>query len=365
MMKHLGKTLLATATVVSIGTAAQAEEVVNVYNWSDYIAEDTLDNFQEATGIRPVYDVFDSNEVLEAKLLSGSSGFDIVVPSNQFLGKQIKAGAFMPLDRSKLPNWENLDPTLLRALETNDPGNQYSVPYLWGTNGIGYNVDKVQEVLGDDAPLDSWALIFDPQYASKLASCGISMLDSADEMLPSALSYLGLDPNSTSADDLKKAEELLLAVRPHITYFHSSRYITDLANGDICVAAGYSGDVFQAAYRAEEAENGVNISYIISKEGTALWFDMMAIPKDAPNADNAHAFINYIMRPDVIAPITDYVAYANPNKASDELVDPEIRNDPAIYPTDEVLERLYVNVPRPMSAQRLMTRTWSRIKSGR
>ncbi len=365
MMKHLGKTLLATATVVSIGTAAQAEEVVNVYNWSDYIAEDTLDNFQEATGIRPVYDVFDSNEVLEAKLLSGSSGFDIVVPSNQFLGKQIKAGAFMPLDRSKLPNWENLDPTLLRALETNDPGNQYAFPYLWGTTGIGYNPEKVKAVLGEDAPVNSWDLVFKPENMEKLASCGVAFLDAPAEIIPSALFYLGLDPNSTSADDLKKAEELLLAVRPHITYFHSSRYITDLANGDICVAAGYSGDVFQAAYRAEEAENGVNISYIIPKEGTALWFDMMAIPKDAPNADNAHAFINYIMRPDVIAPITDYVAYANPNKASDELVDPEIRNDPAIYPTDEVLERLYVNVPRPMSAQRLMTRTWSRIKSGR
>lgn len=365
MMKHLGKTLLATATVVSIGTAAQAEEVVNVYNWSDYIAEDTLDNFQEATGIRPVYDVFDSNEVLEAKLLSGSSGFDIVVPSNQFLGKQIKAGAFMPLDRSKLPNWENLDPTLLRALETNDPGNQYAFPYLWGTTGIGYNPEKVKAVLGEDAPVNSWDLVFKPENMEKLASCGVAFLDAPAEIIPSALFYLGLDPNSTNADDYPKAQDLLMSVRPHITYFHSSKFITDLANGDICVAAGYSGDVFQAAYRAEEAENGVNISYIIPKEGTALWFDMMAIPKDAPNADNAHAFINYIMRPDVIAPITDYVAYANPNKASDELVDPEIRNDPAIYPTDEVLERLYVNVPRPMSAQRLMTRTWSRIKSGR
>ena len=367
MKQSMHRSLLALTTATLLGGAAiaQAEGKLNIYNWSDYIAEDTIANVEQEPGIKVTYDVYDANEVVDAKLLTGNSGFDIVVPTNNFLTKQVQAGVYMELDHSKLPNMSNLNPELMKQMESIDPGSKHSIPYLWGTNGIGYNVDKVQEVLGDDAPLDSWALIFDPQYASKLASCGISMLDSADEMLPSALSYLGLDPNSTSADDLKKAEELLLAVRPHITYFHSSRYITDLANGDICVAAGYSGDVFQAAYRAEEAENGVNISYIIPKEGTALWFDMMAIPKDAPNADNAHAFINYIMRPDVIAPITDYVAYANPNKASDELVDPEIRNDPAIYPTDEVLERLYVNIPRPMSAQRLMTRTWSRIKSGR
>jgi len=301
MMKHLGKTLLATATVVSIGTAAQAEEVVNVYNWSDYIAEDTLDNFQEATGIRPVYDVFDSNEVLEAKLLSGSSGFDIVVPSNQFLGKQIKAGAFMPLDRSKLPNWENLDPTLLRALETNDPGNQYAFPYLWGTTGIGYNPEKVKAVLGEDAPVNSWDLVFKPENMEKLASCGVAFLDAPAEIIPSALFYLGLDPNSSSAEDYPKAQELLMSVRPHITYFHSSKFITDLANGDICVAVGWSGDILQAAARADEAENGVEVKYVIPKEGAAMWFDMMAIPKDAKNVDNAYAFMDYILRPEVIA----------------------------------------------------------------
>lgn len=364
-MKTFGKTLLALSLTAAVAGAAQADsKVLHVYNWSDYIAEDTLANFEKETGIKVTYDVYDSNEVVDAKLLTGRSGFDIVVPSNNFLTKQIKAGVYLELDHSKLPNMVNLNPELMKQMESIDPGSAHSIPYLWGTNGIGYNVEKVKAALGDDAPLDSWALIFDPQYASKLASCGVSVLDSADEMLPSALSYLGLDPNSNDAEDLKKAEELMLAVRPYITYFHSSRYISDLANSDICVAAGYSGDVFQAAYRAEEAENGVEISYIIPKEGTALWFDMMAIPKDAPNPEEAHAFINYIMRPDVIAPITDYVAYANPNKASDELVDPEVRNDPAIYPSDEVMSRLYVNVPRPMAAQRLMTRTWSRIKSG-
>ena len=364
MMKHLGKTLLATATVVSIGTAAQAEEVVNVYNWSDYIAEDTLDNFQEATGIRPVYDVFDSNEVLEAKLLSGSSGFDIVVPTNQFLGKQIKAGAFMPLDRSKLPNWENLDPTLLRALETNDPGNQYAFPYLWGTTGIGYNPEKVKAVLGEDAPVNSWDLVFKPENMEKLASCGVAFLDAPAEIIPSALFYLGLDPNSTNADDYPKAQDLLMSVRPHITYFHSSKFITDLANGDICVAVGWSGDILQAAARADEAENGVEVKYVIPTEGAAMWFDMMAIPKDAKNVDNAYAFMDYILRPEVIAEISNYVAYANGNQASKSMIDESVLTDPGVYPSDETLAKLFTLAELPANIERTRTRLWTRVKSG-
>ena len=364
MMKHLGKTLLATATAVSISTAATAEEVVNVYNWSDYIAEDTLDNFQKETGIRPVYDVFDSNEVLEAKLLSGSSGFDIVVPSNQFLGKQIKAGAFLPLDRSKLPNWENLDPTLLRALETNDPGNQYAFPYLWGTTGIGYNAEKVKAVLGDDAPLNSWDLVFKPENMEKLASCGVAFLDAPAEIIPSALFYLGLNPNSTDAADYPKAQELLMSVRPHITYFHSSKFITDLANGDICVAVGWSGDILQAAARAEEAENGVEVSYVIPKEGAAMWFDMMAIPKDAKNVDNAYAFMDYILRPEVIAGISNYVAYANGNAASKPMIDESVLTDPGVYPSDETLAKLFTLAELPANIERTRTRVWTRVKSG-
>ena len=367
MKRPMKKTLLAMTTAALLGGvgAAQADGKLNIYNWSDYIAEDTIANFEKETGIQVTYDVYDSNDVLDAKLLTGRSGFDLVVPSNNFLTKQIKAGVYLELDHSKLPNMSNLNPELMKQMESIDPGSKHSIPYLWGTNGIGYNVEKVKAALGEDMPLDSWALIFDPKYTSKLSSCGISMLDSADEMLPNALAYLGLDPNSTSADDLKKAEELLLGVRKDITYFHSSRYISDLANGDICVAAGFSGDIFQAAARAEEAENGIDIKYIIPKEGATLWFDMLAIPKDSSNPENALAFINYVLRPDVIAPITDYVAYANPNKASDELVDPDIRTDPAIYPSDEIMSRLYVNVPRSMAGQRLMTRAWSRIKSGR
>ncbi len=366
-MKHpMQKSLLALTTAALLGGAGvtHAAGQLNIYNWSDYIAEDTIANFEKETGIQVTYDVYDSNDVLDAKLLTGRSGFDIVVPSNNFLTKQVQAGVYMELDHSKLPNMSNLNPELMKQMESIDPGSTHSIPYLWGTNGIGYNVEKVEAALGGEAPPNSWALIFDPQYTSKLSSCGISMLDSADEMLPNALAYLGLNPNSSDAEDIKKAEELLLGVRKDITYFHSSRYISDLANGDICVAAGFSGDIFQAAARAEEAENGIDIKYIIPREGATLWFDMLAIPKDSSNPDNAHAFINYILRPDVIAPITDYVAYANPNKASNELIDQDILNDPAIYPSDEVMSRLYVNVPRSMAGQRLMTRAWSRIKSG-
>ncbi len=341
-----------------------AEEVVHVYNWSDYIAEDTLENFQKETGIRVIYDVFDSNEVVEAKLLSGRSGYDIVVPSNNFLAKQIKAGAFQKLDRSQLSNYNNLNAKLMKQLESADPSNEHAVPYLWGTTGIGYNVAKVKEVLGEDAPADSLELIFNPKYAEKLSKCGMSLLDSADEILPMALVYLGLNPNSTSSDDYAKAGEVLTKVRPYITYFHSSRYITDLANGDICVAFGYSGDVFQAAARAEEANNGQEIVYRIPKEGANLWFDMLAIPTDAKNVKNAHTFINYLLRPDVIAPITNYVAYANPNDPAQEFVEKEILADPAIYPTAEVLSRLYVADVRPMKAQRAMTRVWTKVKSG-
>ena len=366
-MKHLQKSLLALSTAVLLGSAAsaQANGELKIFNWSDYIAEDTIANFEKETGIDVTYDVYDSNETLDARLLTGRSGFDIVVPSNHFLTKQIQAGVYQQLDHSKLPNMKNLDPKLMEQLETVDPGAKHAIPYMWGTTGVGYNVDKVKAVLGDEAPTDSWDLIFKPEVASKLADCGIAMLDSGDEMMTAALGYLGLDPNSHDPADMKKAEEMLLKVRPYVRYFHSSRYITDLANGNICAAAGFSGDVFQAAYRAEEAKNGVDIAFAIPKEGAQLWFDMMAIPKDAPNPDNAHTFINYILRPDVVAPITNYVAYANPNKAANELVDPEILGDPAIYPTEETMQKLYVAKPRPMAAQRVMTRAWNSVKSGR
>ncbi len=362
-MLSLRKTLLAVTTLTVMGTAV-AEPTVRVYNWSDYVGETTLEDFQKATGITPVYDVFDSNETLEGKLLAGHTGYDVVVPSSNFLAKQIKAGAFQKLDKSQLPNWQNLDPALLKQLEKSDPGNQYGVPYLWGTNGIGYNVDKVKAALGTDK-LDSWAILFEPENLKKLSKCGVSFMDSPDEVYPAVLQYLGLDPNSTNPEDYKKAEAQLLKVRPYITYFHSSKYISDLANGNICVAFGYSGDVFQARSRAAEAKKGVNIGYAIPKEGANLWFDLLAIPKDAKNVKEAHAFINYLLQPEVIAKVSDYVGYANPNPKAGELMNAELRQDETVYPPQAVMDKLYVMKELPPQILRLETRSWTRVKSGK
>jgi putrescine transport system substrate-binding protein len=349
---------------LTLAVSVQAASTVHIYNWSDYIGETTLADFTKATGIKPVYDVFDSNETLEGKLLAGHTGYDVVVPSNHFLGKQIKAGAFQKLDKSKLTNYSNLDPVLLKRLEQNDPGNQYAVPYLWGTNGIGYNVDKVKAVLGLDK-IDSWDVVFEPENIKKLHSCGVAFLDSADEMMPTVLNYMGLNANSTNPDDYKKAEAKLLAVRPYVTYFHSSKYIADLANGDICVAIGFSGDMFQAKARAAEAGKGMNIAYSIPKEGGALWFDMLAIPKDAANVKEAHAFINYLLKPEVIAQVSDSVGYANPNPGSDKLMEQSIRTDESVYPPQAVLDKTYVSIELPPNIQRLMTRSWTKVKSGK
>jgi len=351
------------AFVVS-GLVSAADRVLHVYNWSDYIAEDTIANFEKETGIKVVYDVFDSNEVLEAKLLAGSTGFDVVVPSASFLGRQIKAGIFQPLDKSRLSNYKNLDKELMARLEVVDPGNQYAIPYLWGTTGIGYNPAKVAAVLGDDAPVDSWDLIFKEEYISKLHACGVAVLDAPIEILPAALKYLGLDPNSKNKKDYDKAEKLLAKIRPHITYFHSSQYINDLANGDICVAVGWSGDILQAADRAAEADAGVEVMYGIPKEGAAVWFDMLAMPKDAKNVKEAYLFLDYLMRPEVIAGVSNYVAYANGNSASFELIDEEIRNDPGIYPTEAAKPNLYTFEVMPPDIDRIVTRSWTRVKTG-
>lgn len=355
--------LITLALTMGLANVAQAAPVVHFYNWSDYIGETTLSDFQQATGIKTVYDVFDSNETLEGKLLTGRTGYDLVVPSNNFLAKQIQAGAFQKLDKSQLPNLANLDPVLLSQLDKVDPGQQYAVPYLWGTNGIGYNVDKIKAVLGVDK-IDSWATIFEPENMAKLSRCGVAFLDSADEMIPAVLNYLGLDPNSHEPADIKKAEAQLLKVRPYVAYFHSSKYIGDLANGDICVAAGFSGDILQAAARAEEAGKGVNIAYSIPKEGANLWFDMMAIPADAHNVKEAHALINYVLRPEVIAKISNYVGYANPNAKAGEFMNEEVRKDERVYPPQAVLEHLFVQEAHPRAVQRQMTRSWTKIKSG-
>jgi putrescine transport system substrate-binding protein len=346
--------------------AATTEQVVNVYNWSDYVAEDTLANFQQATGVRAVYDVYDGNEILEAKLMARNSGYDVVFPSARpFAERHVAAGMYQPLDRSKLPNWQHLDPKILQGLASIDPGNQHLVPYMWGTTGLGINVAKVKAVLGDDAALDSWALLFDPANAEKLASCGISVLDDDQETFGAALLYLGRDPNAQAEDEVQAVSELFAKARPHLRYFHSSKYIDDLANGDLCLAMGYSGDILQARDRAAEAENGVEIAYILPKEGALRWVDVIAVPADAPHPQPAHAFINYLLTPEVIAGVSDYVAYANPNLAARALMDPEISGDPGIYPPDEVMAKLVDPKSLPSDQQRARVRAWTAIKTGR
>lgn len=346
---------------LSVGAAEAAE--VRIYNWSDYIDDEILEDFTKETGIEVVYDVFDSNEVLETKLLAGSTGYDIVVPSAEFLGRQIQAGVFQKLDKSKLPNLVNMWDKISKQTAKYDPDNAYSINYMWGTTGIGYNVAKVKEILGEDA-VTSWDIIFKPEVVAKFKDCGVYLLDAPAEMIPAALNYLGLDPDSRKPDEIAKAEELLLSIRPSIRKFHSSEYINALANGEICLAVGYSGDVIQAATRAEEAGQGVEVGYAIPKEGAMLWFDQMAIPTDAKNVDEAHQFLNYIMRPEVIAKATNYVAYANGNKASQPLIDEEILKDPTIYPDEATTEKLFVKLPYDPKTQRIVTRAWTKVTTG-
>ena len=360
------KTILLASAAIALATSARAEEekVLNIYNWSDYIAEDTIEKFENETGIKVTYDVFDSNEVLEAKLLAGSSGYDIVVPSASFMARQIEAGVFQKLDKAKLSNMKNLDGQIMDTVAAYDEGNQHAVVYMWGTTGIGYNVDKVKERLGDDAPTDSWALVFDPDVVSKLADCGVSVLDAPTEIIPAAMNYLGLDPTSQNPEDFKKGADLLAKIKPHLRYFHSSQYINDLANGDTCVAVGWSGDVFQARDRADEAENGQTIAYAIPKEGALTWFDMLAIPADAKHPENAHKFINFFMDAQITADITNYVWYASANTAATDLIDEEILADPGIFPPDEAKAKLWAPPVYGAKADRTINREWTRVKTG-
>ncbi|MFM1782933.1 MAG: hypothetical protein RIS14_686 [Pseudomonadota bacterium] len=345
--------------------AAEEEKVLNVYNWSDYIAPETLDNFTKETGIKVTYDVFDSNEVLETKLVTGNTGYDIVVPSLTFLARQIQAGVFMPLDKSKIPNLANMDPAIQANIAVLDPDNAHSVNYLWGTTGIGYNVAKIKEVFGDAAPTDSWAMVFEPENLAKLKECGVYFLDTPSEIIPPVLKYLGEEPNSFDPAVIAKAEERLKLLRPSITQFHSSEYINALANGDACVAVGWSGDILQAQDRAAEAKNGVEIAYVIPKEGAPMWFDMMAIPKDAKHPNNAHIFINYLLRPEVAAEISNYVSYASANKAAFEKIDPELKANTGVYPTPEASKGLFSLAVLPADVDRLFNRIWTGLKTGK
>jgi putrescine transport system substrate-binding protein len=344
-------------------TAAAQDNVVNVYNWSDYVGEGVLEDFTKETGIRVVYDVYDTMEMMEAKLLAGGAGYDVIVPTDRNLQRMIQAGVVQKLDKSKIPNLKHQWDKIRDELEAFDPGTEHSTNYMWGTTAIGYNVDKIAERM-PNAPLDSWDMIFDPNVISKFKDCGVQLLDSPDDMIPAALNYLGLDPDSKSPEDIRKAGELLKSIRPSVQKFHSSEYINGLANGDICLAVGYSGDVLQARDRAAEADNNVTVEYSVPKEGAMIWLDSFAIPADAPHPDNAYAFIDYMLRPDIAARNTNYVYYASGSKDAQEMIDAEVLEDPAIYPSDEALSHLYTTSISPTRAQREMTRVWTEVKTG-
>jgi putrescine transport system substrate-binding protein len=344
-------------------TGTAKGQVLNLYIWSDYLAADTLSNFEKQTGIKVHVAYFDTNETLETKLLAGSSGYDVVVPTASYFERQIKAGVYLTLDKSKLPNLKNMDPQLMAKVALHDPGNAHGIIYTWGTNGIGYNEKMVRELM-PDAPLDSWRMVFDPAVASKVAKCGISVLDSPAEMLRAVYSYLGKDANSQSPNDLVQAEAVLTKIRPFIRNINSSEYIEALANGDLCIAVGYNGDVMQARDRAREANKGIEVKYYVPKEGSILWFDMLAIPKDAPDPDSAYAYLNYIMTPQVIADISNFKRYANANAASQPLVLPAVKDDPGIYPPPEQRQKLAVQLADSADQTRAITRVWQKFKTG-
>ena len=364
MKKTSKQSIIALFAGLMAAGSVQAEGTVNVYNWSDYIGDDVIAKFEKESGIKVVYDVFDSNEVLEGKLLAGRTGYDIVVPTSEFMGRQIQAGVFQPLQKDKLSNYGQLDPALMKTIAIMDPGNNYGVPYMWGTTGIGMVKEKVIAALGPDAPLDSWELVLNPDNLAKLNKCGVAFLDSPTEIFAAALLHLGKDPNSTDVKDYQgEAKALLQKLAPSVTYFHSSKYIDDLAAGEICVAIGWSGDIAQAKVDAEEAKNGVEVTYFIPKEGAQMFFDILTIPKDAGNVDEAHAFINFLMQPEIAAENTNFIWFANPIPAATPLIDEEITGDPSIYPPPEVVERLYISTIKTPKVDRAMNRAWTEIKT--
>jgi putrescine transport system substrate-binding protein len=351
--------------VLALVAPAYAQRAVNFYNWSDYIDPTVLADFTKATGIAVKYDTFDSNDMLETKLLAGKSGYDLVVPTGYFLERQIKAGVFQKLDKAKLPNLVHAWDEIARRLATYDPGNQYAVNYMWGTTGIGYNAKKAAERLGADARIDSWDVVFRPEVIAKFKDCGVHMLDSSDDVLTAALHYLGLDPNSDKPAELEKAADLMVKLRASVRKFHSSEYLNALASGEICLVLGFSGDIKQAQKRAAEAKNGVTIGYAIPKEGAQLWFDNLAIPKDARNPAEAHELIDFLMRPEVAARNSNFVSYANGNAASRALIDKAILDDPGVYPGAAMMDKLYTISAHDQKTQRLMNRLWTKVKTGR
>jgi len=359
------RTLVFATGLLATQAVAQSGRVVNVYNWSDYIDPKVIEDFTSETGIKVQYDTFDANETLETKLLAGKSGYDVVVPTAYFLERQVKAGVFQKLDKSKLKNLGNVWPDIAKRLAVYDPGNQYAINYMWGTTGIGYNVKAMRERLGPTGTIDSWDIAFKPENLAKFWDCGVHMLDSADDIIPAALHFLGLNPNSNDQKDLEKAAELLEKIRPSVRKFHSSEYLNALAAGEICLVVGWSGDIKQSQKRALEAKNGVEIGYAIPKEGAQMFFDNLSIPKDASHVDEAHAFVDYLLRPEVAAKNSNLVAYANGNLASQKFIDKAVLDDKSIYPDAATMNRLYTVSARDQKSQRFVNRLWTKIKTGR
>jgi len=367
MMRRITASLAFFAvTLALLVPPARAEQrTVNFYNWSNYIAPGVLEDFTRETGIKVVYDTFDANETLETRLLAGKSGYDVVVPTAYFLQRQIAANIFQKLDKSKFPNLANAWPMVTQRLAIYDPGNLHAANYMWGTTGIGYNVKAVRKILGDGAKIESWDIVFKPENLAKFKECGIHMLDSADDIFPAALGYLGFDPNSTKPADLEKAAELVSKIRPYVRKFHSSEYLSALATGEICLAVGWSGDILQAKNRAAEANSDIEIGYSIPKEGAQMFFDNLAIPADAKNLSEAYELIDYLYRPEVAAKNSNFLSYANGNLASQKLVDPKILGDRNIYPDDATIAKLFIITARDPATQRVINRLWTRVKTGR
>lgn len=357
--------VLGMATLMSSLAFATNDNVLNVYNWNDYEAPDTVSNFEKQTNIHVVTDYFDTNEVLEAKLLAGKSGYDLVFPGSDFLSRQIKAGIFLKLDKSKIPNYKKLDPVKMELLSKLDPNNQYAIPYQQGTTGIGYNVKKIKEIFGNDYVVDSWDFIFKEENISRLEQCGVAVLNNPTEVFATALNYLGLDPNSTNQADYAQAGKLLMKIRPYIRYFHSSQYISDIASGDVCVVFGWSGDILQGSNSAKEANNGVEINYVVPKEGALVWYDMMAIPADAEHVDSAYKYMNYILEPKVIADISNYTSYSNAVAPALELVDESIASNPNITIPEDKLKLMFVIKPHDAKINKVINTIWTKIKSSK
>jgi len=364
-MRRPGRRLATCALLLLAAGAGRADEakVVNVYNWADYIGPTTIADFEAETGIKVNYDTYDSSEIVEAKLLAGSTGYDVVVHGGQYSSRLIPLGIFATLDRAKIPNWKGLDPEVVAKLGRYDPGNLHAAPYMWGSTGFAYNAEMIGKIM-PDAPVGSGDMVFDPKVVSRFARCGVSFLDSPTDMIPMALVYLGRDANSIDPADIRAAEELLKSVRPYVKYFSSTLMLQDLPNEEVCIAVSWSGDYATARSRAIEAGIDIELAYTVPSEGSIFWFDGILIPADAPHPDNAHRFIDFMLRPDVIAAVTNHTWYANAVETSKPLLDPQVRDDPAVYPPPDVISRLQMTYTLPPKQERLRTRAWAHAKTG-